>query len=147
MALPDFSQLFLDVPTRFRRLLGSTLQQSTQRLETVNWIIQIIHTDETFQIQLQSHIPDLSTSFPGCDLWTFGKTQWKFLGLRHTGGLIAGHYGARHSFKCKWTKHVRAMWKKRKKKIWASLPVIQSLFCVKGFYLLPSTGTNKNYSH
>lgn len=51
VALKHFSQLFLDVPTRFRRLLGSTMQQSTQRLETATWIIQIIHRDEALQIQ------------------------------------------------------------------------------------------------
>lgn len=62
----DFSWTFLP---------GLGGQQSTQRLETATWIIQIIHTDEAVQIQVQSHTLNVSTSFPGCDCEPLGKLK------------------------------------------------------------------------
>lgn len=78
MAFPCFTQFFLDVPTRLRRLLDSTLQQSAQGLEIMVWIIHIIHIDEAVQLQevfllVQSCTPNLSTSFPGWVCESLGK--------------------------------------------------------------------------
>lgn len=151
VALKHFSQLFLDVPTRSRRLLGSTMQQSTQRLETATWIIQIIHRDEALQIQWfdTTAIPhpkfihifprlwpvnlwESSVEIPGSEAF-WSTDRWTLWSILSTICILSNANGQTMSGQCL----------KKKRKIWASLPVIQSLFCGKGFYLLPSLAQTK----
>lgn len=125
---------FVEVPTKLRSVLDCTQQPSAWRLEIISNQHRWGCSDTRSFPACSVLAPQTYPCFSSLGLWTLAKTQWKFSGLSHKcQGNVLGK-----------KKEKKGKGKRGKRyEIWASLSIIQSVFCVRGFYLLPSLAQTK----